>query len=77
MVTELHAPDGRHARVMGNPITMADAPVVAHRFPPRLGEDSEKILRDVLGLAAGEVEKLMRSGVVSSPSSADEGSHQS
>jgi len=64
MVMELAAPDGRRARVMGNPITMAGAPAAAHRFPPRLGEDSEAVLREVLGLPAGDVAALVRRGVV-------------
>jgi crotonobetainyl-CoA:carnitine CoA-transferase CaiB-like acyl-CoA transferase len=64
MVTALSAPDGRHARVMGNPIAFADTPEVESRFPPRLGEDTAEVLRELLGLAAGEVEELARKGVV-------------
>jgi CoA:oxalate CoA-transferase len=70
MVTELAAPDGRHARVMGNPIAMADAPAVAHRFPPRLGEDAAEVLRDLLGISPEQVDELLRKGVVSSPARA-------
>ncbi len=70
MVTELAAPDGRRARVMGNPIAMADAPAVAHRFPPRLGEDAAEVLRDLLGMSAEQVDELLRKGVVSSPARA-------
>ena len=64
MVIELAAPDGRHARVMGNPIAFADAPAAPARFAPRLGEDTADVLRDVLGLAQPEIEKLARDGVV-------------
>ncbi len=64
MVTELAAPDGRHARVMGNPIALADTPATEHRFPPRLGENTADVLRDVLGLTALEVDELVRKGVV-------------
>jgi len=64
MVTELAAPDGRHARVMGNPIALADAPDAATRFPPRLGEHSEEVLQEVLGLSISEVEELSRKGAV-------------
>jgi len=70
MVTELAAPDGRHARVMGNPIAMAGAPATEHRFPPRLGEDSAEILREVLGFSADELNALMCAGVLSSRSPA-------
>jgi crotonobetainyl-CoA:carnitine CoA-transferase CaiB-like acyl-CoA transferase len=64
MVTELAAPDGCEVRVMGNPIALADTPAPAHRFPPRLGENSSEVLRDVLGLKAGEIDELVRKGVV-------------
>jgi crotonobetainyl-CoA:carnitine CoA-transferase CaiB-like acyl-CoA transferase len=70
MVTELVAPDGRHARVMGNPIAMAEAPARKDRFPPRLGEDSVEVLCDMLGLSADEVDELLRKGIVSSRSAA-------
>ena len=74
MVTELAAPDGRHARVMGNPIALANAPPAATRFAPRLGEDTAEVLGEVLGLSTGEIDELERKRVVSSPSPAGGGS---
>jgi crotonobetainyl-CoA:carnitine CoA-transferase CaiB-like acyl-CoA transferase len=64
MVQELAAPDGRHARVMGNPIALADAPVAETRYPPRLGEDTAEVLFEVLGLSTEEVEELRLRGAV-------------
>ena len=64
MVTGLAAPDGRQAQVMGNPIVLADTPAAAPRFPPRLGENTAEVLRDVLGLKPGEIDALVRKGVV-------------
>jgi CoA:oxalate CoA-transferase len=64
LVTELTAPDGRSARVMGNPIAFADTPPAEARFAPKLGEDTAEVLREVLGLAPGEVDDLVRKGVV-------------
>ena len=64
MVTGLAAPDGRRAQVMGNPIALAGTPAPAPRFPPRLGENTAEVLRDVLGLKAGEIDALVRKGVV-------------
>jgi crotonobetainyl-CoA:carnitine CoA-transferase CaiB-like acyl-CoA transferase len=64
MVAGLVAPDGRRAQVMGNPIALAGTPAPAHRFPPRLGENTAEVLRDVLGLKPGEVDELVRKGVV-------------
>ncbi len=68
MVSELAAPDGRRAKVMGNPIAFADAPAAEARFPPRLGEDTAEVLGELLGLPSSEIDGLMRKGVVSSPS---------
>jgi crotonobetainyl-CoA:carnitine CoA-transferase CaiB-like acyl-CoA transferase len=64
MVQELAAPDGRRARVMGNPIALADAPKAEAGFPPRLGEDTAEVLQELLGLSASEVAELRRSGAV-------------
>ena len=64
MVTELFAPDGRHARVMGNPIALADAASAEARFPPRLGENAAEVLGAVLGLSRGEIDDLVTRGVV-------------
>jgi crotonobetainyl-CoA:carnitine CoA-transferase CaiB-like acyl-CoA transferase len=64
MVTELAAPDGRHVRVMGNPMKFADAPAAAGRLAPRLGESSADVLREMLGLTQDAIDGLVRSGVV-------------
>jgi crotonobetainyl-CoA:carnitine CoA-transferase CaiB-like acyl-CoA transferase len=64
MVQDLAAPDGRHARVMGNPIALADAPRAETRFPPRLGEDTAEVLADILSVTPSEVDELVRRGVV-------------
>ena len=64
MVTELSAPDGRHARVMGNPIALADTPPATTRFPPRLGADTSEVLCELLGLAPSEIDALVRKHVV-------------
>jgi crotonobetainyl-CoA:carnitine CoA-transferase CaiB-like acyl-CoA transferase len=64
MVAELAAPDGRRARVMGNPIALADAPRAPAQFAPRLGENSAEVLGAVLGLSHGEIDDLVTRGVV-------------
>src|SRR5262249_35787890 len=66
MVTELAAPDGRHARVMGNPIALAEAPKPEARFAPRLGEHTYGLLRELLGLSSDEIGDLAAKGVVKS-----------
>jgi CoA:oxalate CoA-transferase len=74
MVTELAAPDGRRARVMGNPIALAAASKAEARFPPRLGEDTAEVLCELLGLSATELQALRQSGAIASPSPEREGS---
>jgi crotonobetainyl-CoA:carnitine CoA-transferase CaiB-like acyl-CoA transferase len=64
MVTALADADGRTARVMGNPVVLADTPPPTPRFPPRLGQDTAEVLRDVLGLDSAEIDELVRKGVV-------------
>ena len=64
MVQELAAADGRHARVMGNPIALADAPRAEAHFPPRLGEHTAAVLREVLGVSSAEIDNLTAKGVV-------------
>jgi CoA:oxalate CoA-transferase len=64
MVTELAAPDGRHARVMGNPIALTDAPKAEGRFAPRLGEHTAEVMTALLGLSRREIDELTAKGVV-------------
>jgi crotonobetainyl-CoA:carnitine CoA-transferase CaiB-like acyl-CoA transferase len=48
MILEIMAPDGRTARVMGNPIKFVEAAPVSHRFPPRLGEHTQDVLDELM-----------------------------
>lgn len=48
MIIEIEASDGRSVRVTGNPVKFADAPNVPPRFPPRLGENTEEVLSNLL-----------------------------
>jgi CoA:oxalate CoA-transferase len=48
MILEVNAPDGRAARVMGNPIKFAEAVQTPAQFPPRLGEHTKMILEKML-----------------------------
>jgi crotonobetainyl-CoA:carnitine CoA-transferase CaiB-like acyl-CoA transferase len=64
MVQELAASDGRHARVMGNPIVLADAAAAEARFAPRLGENTAEVLGELLGVSSAEINNLAAKGVV-------------
>ena len=64
MIAELQAADGRHARVMGDPLAFREAGHVRDRFPPTLGEDSASVLQDALGLSDTEIRELVASGAI-------------
>lgn len=64
MVTELDAGDGRHVQVMGDPLFMQESRRTANSYPPAAGEHSAEVLRDVLGLAPDEIERLIAGGVI-------------
>ena len=52
-------------KVAGNPIKFPDGPQDAPRFPPKLGNDTQMILGELLGLTAKEIASLANSQVVS------------
>jgi 2-methylfumaryl-CoA isomerase len=56
---------GDRARVAGNPIKFRGIAEKPPRYPPALGQDSEAVLSDVLGLTAAEFKQLVAAGVVS------------
>jgi crotonobetainyl-CoA:carnitine CoA-transferase CaiB-like acyl-CoA transferase len=55
------------ARVVGNPIKLKSTMRQEHRFPPRLGQDSHQVLRDVLGYSAERIAGLIDRQVVGVP----------
>jgi crotonobetainyl-CoA:carnitine CoA-transferase CaiB-like acyl-CoA transferase len=57
-------PAGQPVELVGTPIHLAGAELPPPRMPPRLGQDTEQILRDALGLAPAEIERLRRNRVV-------------
>ena len=64
MVLDIEGPGGVHLKVAGNPLKMSDGSVAAHRFPPKLGQDTREVLAAELGLAADEIDALTEAGVV-------------
>jgi crotonobetainyl-CoA:carnitine CoA-transferase CaiB-like acyl-CoA transferase len=51
-------------RMVRNPVTFSRTPVDLRQTPPRLGEHTEDVLRDLLGYSATEVAALKVAGVV-------------
>ncbi|MGH6742300.1 MAG: CoA transferase, partial [Bradyrhizobium sp.] len=63
MVEEIVAEDGRRIGVTGNPIKVDGVTTDAH-YPPRLGEDTRSVLRDVLALDDDRIARLLENGAI-------------
>jgi crotonobetainyl-CoA:carnitine CoA-transferase CaiB-like acyl-CoA transferase len=63
-VGTLERRDGSAVRFVGFPAKLSETPATYRMAPPRAGEDSKTVLRDVLGLEPSEIERLTGSGVV-------------
>ncbi|MBA4783876.1 MAG: CoA transferase [Rhizobiales bacterium] len=57
--------DAGHVTLIGNPIKLSDTPVTYRLAPPRVGEHSAEILRDLLNLSEAEIKALTASGAIS------------
>jgi len=49
---------------VANPIVFSATPIAYDKAPPRLGDGTEKVLRDTLGLAAEEIARLRKAGAI-------------
>lgn len=65
MVSMIHQPGVGMLPVPGSPVTFSDLARMGPAPAPVLGEHTEEILGDVLGLGSGQIGKLMDAGVVS------------
>src|SRR5262249_55295150 len=61
---EVRDPAGPPFDLVGSPLHIAGADLPAPQMPPRLGEHTDQVLRDWLGVSAEEVQRLHRDGVV-------------
>ncbi|MCC6534287.1 MAG: CoA transferase [Burkholderiales bacterium] len=64
MVLEYDHPQAGRVRVPGNPIKMSEAPGSISKPAPQLGEHTERVLRELLGLAPERIAELRREGAV-------------
>jgi crotonobetainyl-CoA:carnitine CoA-transferase CaiB-like acyl-CoA transferase len=64
MKVTVRDPQGRPVELVGSPfhIDGASPSVMAH--PPGLGQDTEGVLQELLGLDANRIEELRRQGVI-------------
>lgn len=64
MICEFESPYSGKRRVVGNPIKLSLAKDRSVTPPPELGEHTEEILREMLGLSPEEIKRLEDEGVV-------------
>jgi crotonobetainyl-CoA:carnitine CoA-transferase CaiB-like acyl-CoA transferase len=57
-------PGAGEVRLVANPLRFSETPVQPFASPPRLGQHTDEVLHDLLGLSHGELEALRRSGVI-------------
>jgi formyl-CoA transferase len=59
MVVEMPHPTAGSVRLVGSPMKFSATPVEYRQAPPLLGEHTEEVLRDVLGMPPGEIRALV------------------
>lgn len=64
MVTEIEHPLAGMIQMLGLPIVMDGTPTSIRRPPPTLGEHTDEILVDFLGMEPDTIESLRAEGVV-------------
>ena len=64
MVVEMAHASGETVKVIANPVKLSATPADYRSAPPTLGEHSDHVLRDILGLDAPAIAALRQRGVV-------------
>ncbi|HEY5191160.1 MAG TPA: CoA transferase, partial [Candidatus Deferrimicrobium sp.] len=59
MVVEMPHPKAGSVRLIGSPMKFSATPVEYRQPPPLLGEHTEEVLRDLLGMPAEEIRQLV------------------
>lgn len=56
--------DGVEVPGVANPIVFSETPIAYGKAPPRLGDGTDRVLRETLGLPEEEIERLRADGVI-------------
>jgi crotonobetainyl-CoA:carnitine CoA-transferase CaiB-like acyl-CoA transferase len=64
MRLSIHSPDGRPVDLVGSPFHIDGQFMTAPAPPPALGQDTDAVLREVLGMDSERVAELRRRGVI-------------
>ena len=66
MVVELRSPTGTPLRLLGDPVKLSRTRRSSHKYPPKLGEDTTSVLKELLGLSEIRIEELREAGAIAS-----------
>ena len=50
--------------LIGNPIKMSETPAAYNRSPPTMGQHTDEVLEEMLGLSEDERDKLRAAGLI-------------
>jgi CoA:oxalate CoA-transferase len=64
MIIDVEHPQAGHFKVVNNPFKYSRTPCTVERASPDLGENTEEVLRELLGMSDGDIEKLRESGAI-------------
>lgn len=64
MVAETNYGSGKRLKILGNPIKMSEISKDVFKAPPKLGEDTEQILNDVIGYSSQKIDELKRQKII-------------
>jgi crotonobetainyl-CoA:carnitine CoA-transferase CaiB-like acyl-CoA transferase len=67
MVVEMQHPRAGSVRLIGSPMKFSATPVEYRRPPPLLGEHTEEVLRDLLGMSPEEIQIVQNGDVLKTP----------
>jgi crotonobetainyl-CoA:carnitine CoA-transferase CaiB-like acyl-CoA transferase len=57
-------PDGSDLRVVGVPMRLSETPGTIRSGPPAVGQHTDEVLRDLLGLGDDEIARLREAGAI-------------
>ena len=64
MLVEMEHPAAGKYRVVGSPMKLSETPVRYKTPPPRLGEHTEEVLREILGYEQAQISRLREEKVI-------------
>ena len=67
LATEIEGEDGVAVPIVRSPLRLSETPAVLHTAPPRIGQHTREILKDVVGLDDEVIRDLDERGIIGLP----------